>query len=297
VNISQAKENLVSGFRTPSANSNLGIDAFVCVATEEVAPDLERLIPTVAFFAPDTPFHLVCDRQAFRWAKRISDGIGYKNITLHQWLNAVEIANAESRVRGIAHSPYWKRGPIWWKIEALRRVLDHYRSQKGVLLVDSDIVFINPLGNQRYGAVDAVLSPFYWPTPEWYIEGRPGGNLVQISARDGFYNAGYLLAGSASVAEFWLQLYEDGRGGFYEQKCLEYFPQAFRCGYFGPEHNFGQWRRELPIPGTVSVHAHAWSIWDVPFHNEIQRVANQSSQRALRALTSHLALTQSMGRT
>ena len=165
------------------------------------------------------------------------------------------IEKIESSFRGVNQSNYWRPGPIWWKLEALRRVLEE--EPLPTLLVDCDIVFTSRNVSEFYD-VDLVLSPFHWPNPYLKVPIHPGSSkFVPIPERDGWYNAGYLLATRKEIPETWLDLYLQSVGGFYEQFCLGFLPQRFKHDVFGTAHNWGQWRCEKPHEKVVSVHAHA----------------------------------------
>jgi hypothetical protein len=87
---------------------------------------------------------------------------------------------------------------------------------------------------------DLVLSPFYWPD-----------STAPTPIAHGFFNAGYLLVRDTRIVNRWEQMYAEGLGGFYEQKCLEALGREFVTAWFGHEHNFAKWRWESPSRRAV----------------------------------------------
>ncbi|MEC5126552.1 hypothetical protein VSU19_07325 [Verrucomicrobiales bacterium BCK34] len=274
---------LSSGERVvPSEAGRFGVERIVAVCDSGYSDDLWRLIPTVVGHHPDTDFILFCDEAAEVTAKEVIARMipSCEHVQLRPVITEESIRDAEKRFNGVNQSGYWKPGPIWWKLEALRRVL----AEKAVptLLVDCDITFTAPL-RDTFSGVDLVMSPFYWPNPELKVPLRPGSHkYVPIAERDGWYNAGYILATRVEVAETWMDLYMQSVGGFYEQFCMGYLPQRFRHTVFGTPHNWGQWRCEIPPPEVVSVHAHRRTEHTHAYGQAIQEVAEKSANQFLR---------------
>jgi len=290
----RARENMRTGQR-PAASGRLRVDALVCVATREVAGDLARLIPTAQYHMPERPLHIVCDAETGNYARAICTPLGLDNVIAHEWLTAESLAMATSRLRRVVeHSDYWKPAPLWWKIEGLRRIVRHYNGNKGVLMVDSDIVFAAPVTDSFVG-VDTVLSPFHWPDPNLKVQRSPQDKtMIPIAERDGWYNAGYLLTRSSAVCDAWLDLYERGVGGFYEQWILGHLPGLCRHDIFGTAHNWGQWRREVPREDVVSLHIHAATKHKPPFALAVQQRADFEAERAVTALARFAKFTGSL---
>jgi hypothetical protein len=256
--VRQLKPNLITGRRVePSATTGPPAHC-VAICTVDVVQDLERLLPTVGYFT-DMVIHLICDATSQTIAKELASLLGISD-RLHclPWLTPENMALAESKLKRITiqHS-YWKPGPIWWKLEGTRRVLEMLKGQS-CLFLDSDIVFCNEFRNTSFEHVDVVLSPFYWPDPDQMVPPRPGSkNYVHISIRDGVLNAGYAWVTKPDVMDLWKELYEAGVGGFYEQYVMGYLCQKFCVDWFDARHNFGQWRSQIPPPNTISLHMHA----------------------------------------
>lgn len=274
--VRRSTPNLHSGERLePIRNREFGVEALVTVVSHGYERDLHRLIPTAQKFAPKIPLHIVCDAAAKAEVGEICKRLRTRNVTCHEWINEDSLDRATSKLNHLVNQAnYWKPGPIWFKLEAMRRLLAE--TKKACLLVDCDIIFTNPLTN-RFEGVDLVMSPFFWPNPMLTVPAVPGSTrIVPISERDGWYNAGYLLATRPEIAEAWLDLYESGVGGFYEQYCMGWLPQHFHHTIFGTEHNFGQWRAEAPKPQTVSCHAHIWTTPSKPHELRLQRFADKA---------------------
>lgn len=273
------------GERKPFQNRILKPGAAVSVVDSNVSMDLYRLIPTWGAFT-DFDLYLVCDRKSEIVAKSLARTFNcLDRLKTRRWINQESIRFAESRLSNLTiQSDYWKPGPIWWKIEGLRRVIEETR--KPVLMIDSDIVFCSPF-NQAFHCVDAAFSPFYWSDPELLVKNQGDENCpgIYISNRDGWLNAGFALVGREEIARRWLYLYESGIGGFYEQWLMKFLHSEFKCGYFDYLHNWGSWRREEPPPNVGSIHAHAWTKPPMKWHRAIQERGNQATREACRRLT------------
>ncbi|MDF1753069.1 MAG: hypothetical protein P1U89_09865 [Verrucomicrobiales bacterium] len=281
--VRQLSPRLRDGERfTPSRNATFGVERIVAVCDSGFDDDLWRLIPTAAGFHPDIEIHLFCDVASAATAKRVIQSMipSGKNVVIRPEITPESIKRIENRFRGINQSNYWKPGPIWWKLEALRSVLEE--DSIPTLLVDCDIIFASAVKDTFQG-VDLVMSPFFWPNPNLKVPVSPGSEkYVSIAERDGWYNAGYLLATRIEVAETWMELYEQSVGNFYEQFCMGYLPQRFRHDVFGSAHNWGQWRCESPPENVISVHAHRRTNHNNPFGNSIQVVAEESAEQFLK---------------
>lgn len=281
--IRELASGLVSGERLEAREpSTFGVERIVSVCDAGYADDLWRLIPSVVGHHPEIEFVLYCDEAAASVAGEVISRMipSCGNVKIRPEITKESLRNVERNFNGVNQSSYWKPGPIWWKLEALRRVLE----EKAVptLLVDCDITFTAPF-EESFCGVDLVMSPFYWPNPELKVPVRPGSNkYVPIAERDGWFNAGYLLATRAEIPETWMELYMQSVGGFYEQYCMGYLPQRFRHTVFGTAHNWGQWRCETPPANVVSVHAHRRTVHSHPYGQAIQDMAEASVNQFLK---------------
>lgn len=250
------------------------------VATAEVQADLGRLIPTVLAWHPGLALHVVGDAAACRMAEGIGRFFGLEHrLALHDWITPESLERAESEFRDVVrHSPYWKVGPIWWKLEGLRRLFG--LDGAPVLLVDSDIVFCRAwsMAEMTFLGVDLVLSPFHWPGEVPVIPRTPGDAVRwPVPAVHGWHNAGMLLAGRGEIAEEWMRLTRAGVGGFYEQGCLDHLAHRFRHDVLGTAHNWGIWRKHAPGPNVASVHRHA----ETPVRCAVSRAIEARAMRAV----------------
>lgn len=241
----------------PKPGGPLKVDAIMTVCTEELAHELELWMPTAALHHPEAMLYVVGDYPAVIKARALAQEYHIAHRVIPMALLAGDGRKiAEERCRNVATiSKYWKADVIWWKLEGLRQVLEDELPGRGVLLTDCDITFTAPV-REVFPHADAVLSPFWWVTGH-QVTKHPRLGRMPLAQRDGFFNAGYFLTNHAEVAKTWLELYEQGEGGFYEQKCLEHLPRRFRCDYFDAKHNWGKWRKETPRENVVSIHFHA----------------------------------------
>lgn len=283
--ITKLKTNLLSGRReAPVATTGYPLHAAV-VCTQEVSPDLYRLIPSLCYYT-DMNLHLICDKATRDIAIQIARLLGViDRVQCLTWITPESLKMAEDRVKKIAvQNEYWKPGPIWWKLEGTRRVLEMLKGQS-VLMLDSDIVFCNEFRNVSFENVDAVLSPFFWPDPDLMVPPVPNSRQrVHIAARDGVLNAGYAWITKPELMAFWLELYEAGIGGFYEQFVMGYLCQRFNVNWFDARHNFGQWRAQIPPDDTISLHVHANTRHLKPSAIAVQERATQAGLYTIRML-------------
>lgn len=269
--------------------SPLRVGAIMTICTEKLAHEIDSWMATAAVHHPKAKLYVVGDYPAcdHAYGRAVQWNLTHRFVRL-PLLAGDGLRQARERCRRVAtiHS-YWKEDIIWWKIEGLRRVLSEFEANgDGVLLTDSDITFTGAVA-EEFPHADVVLSPFHWAIFDHRVR-HPRDGVMPLPQRDGFFNAGYLLTRRPEVAEAWLDLYERGVGGFYEQKCLEELPRRFACDYFGVAHNWGKWRREAPRPGTVSIHYHAREV--VPdraaeWLKATKRAAEDASAAAIESLT------------
>ena len=109
-----------------------------------------------------------------------------------------------------------------------------------VLFLDSDMLFVNPLGAQALRVMenedlDAVLSQHM--TNNW-----------QNEAHHGYYNVGMFQLRNTAMIDAWKYLSENHErlGMYYEQKPLEYVQRNFITANFPIYYNIGWWRFNEP---------------------------------------------------
>lgn len=281
--VTSLHKNLISGHREEPVPST-GPPVHACViCTEEVSTDLQQLLPTVGWYT-DLTIHLVCDAATAKIARQLAQKLDMVDrVHCLPWLNKQTLDEANKRLSAIKHqNDYWKPGPIWWKLEGTRRVLEMLNGQSCMLL-DSDIVFCNEFRGQSFQHADAIFSPFFWPDPDLNVPPMPGDpDRVHISQRDGVLNAGYAWITKPDVMALWLELYEAGIGGFYEQYIMGYIGQKFCTDWFNVQHNFGQWRNQTPPPNTISLHIHATTKHFKPSALAVQERATLSALQCTR---------------
>lgn len=223
----------------------LRVDAFCLVATAALLPEARRCVEAIRRHHPQHPILLVCDEGVGAMARDLARS-GMRGLTIFDVMTPATLQAAAQDCEAVTQhgAGYWKADVIWFKVWAWGQAMALWPG-RGVLLLDSDVLVMRTIYEQ-YDA-DVVLSPFHWWDPS-----QP------VVAAHGLYNAGYLLGRHPGAAVDWMSWYTGGIGGFYEQKCLELLPAAYRCDFFGRAHNWGIWRKETPQPRdkVASVHIH-----------------------------------------
>jgi len=225
---------------TPVLSSHLPLfaNAFCAVATgEAMLEEVELMLRTLRRHHTE-PLVLVCDEPV---AQRVNS-LSLPRIEIEPVTDARRAQAAKLSERVLSHDPYWKPDAIALKFHALRTAI---RRHGPTHLLDADITINGSLHTGGPWMADLVLSPFYWPEA-----------VAPTPIAHGFFNAGYLLARHTRIVDRWEQMYAEGLGGFYEQKCLENLGQEFVTAWFGHDHNFAKWRWESPRRRPVTSYHH-----------------------------------------
>ena len=221
-----------------STHLPLSANAFCAVATgEAVLPEIELMVQTLRRHHSE-PLVLVCDEPV---AARIKE-LGLQRIQIEPVTEQLRAYAAKLSERVVSHDPYWKPEAIALKFHALRTAI---RRHGPTHLLDADIVVNASLHTGGPWMADLVLSPFHWPKVS-----------EPTAIAHGFFNAGYLLVRHSRIVDRWEQMYAEGLGGFYEQKCLENLGREFVTTWFGQDHNFAKWRWESPRRRPVTSFHH-----------------------------------------
>lgn len=257
----------------PSLNWRPGRVA--CVCTDELAHELEGWMTTAWHFL-QTPLAVIGDYPTQAEARRIAKFYQIP-CDAFPWLAGDGRQVAEERLQKVeSHSEYWKEGVIWWKCFGLVRLLEVIYPGEGILFTDSDIVWIRRWKPKFLS--DVVVSPFYWSKDMLHKDGE------HIRKHHGAHNAGYIAIRHPDAAKQWLEWYEQGEGGFYEQGCLNLFDHQFDTDYFGREHNHGKWRKLPPTNETISIHFHQSEVPRNAYSMQIQVAADRARRHAIEAL-------------
>lgn len=215
----------------------LSAKAFCAVATVDVIDEVTMLVTTLRRHHHE-PLILVCDEGV---AERMEE-LALRGIEIEPITAALRARADKLSERVVSHDPYWKPEAIALKFHALRTAI---RRHGPTHLLDADIVVNASLHTGGPWMADLVLSPFYWPD-----------STAPTPIAHGFQNAGYLLVRDTRIVNRWEQMYAEGLGGFYEQKCLEALGREFVTAWFGHEHNFAKWRWESPSRRPVASFHH-----------------------------------------
>ena len=269
--------------RECSTNS-LSVDGAVVAMDHGVLPDLEPLLVTWTYHTGGKPISVYCDAIVEAEVERLKGVYDMPEVRAFPTLTPESLAEAKAELKNLTNQDdYWKPDVIMWKLKALKQEVERV-GDKGVLLLDSDIVFCDD-PSETFTDCDAVLSPFYWDDPFKKITDVYDGKRKCIVERDGFYNAGYFLTSNPDLVEFWIDLYREGVGGFYEQWCMGKIPQRYRTQVFSTLHNHGIWRASEPPGNIKSVHIHQITPRFTRDNDSIHRVAGLSFSKAREAIS------------
>ncbi len=243
------------GVTRECSTDTLSVDSAVVAMDSGVLPDLEPLLVTWTYFTGGKPISVYCDEIVESEIIKLKDKYDMPSVNAFKTITTESLSLARAELKNLTNqSDYWKPDIIMWKLMALKQEVERLEG-KGVLLLDSDIVFCSD-PSESFTECDAVLSPFYWDNPFKKITDVYDGRRKCIVERDGFYNAGYLLTSNPDLVEFWIDLYREGVGGFYEQWCMGKIPQKYRTQVFSTLHNHGIWRGSEPPSNIKSLHIH-----------------------------------------
>lgn len=214
--------------REEVTDKTISIKAVAVAATNDCVLELNDFFRQWRLFHPEIPiFALVCENDRHLLEQKWFEDSGIK----------IEIVTAEyvtsllqSSKSIYTHNEYWNVPAIALKLEALKRCLLHYR--RASLLCDSDIVLTTRLPVIEWHA-DAVFSTHQGPFFEQ--SHQPG---------QGFYNAGMVLVRNTKFVARWREMFLTGKGGFYEQGCLELLSKEFVVDTFPSSWNWGIWRTQ-----------------------------------------------------
>ena len=261
----------------------LSIDGAVVAMDSGVLPDLEPLLVTWTYFTGGKPISVYCDLAVDEEITKLKNKYDMPEVRSFVSINKESLQSARSELKNLTNQDdYWKPDIIMWKLKALKQEVERVGG-KGVLLLDSDIVFCDD-PSETFTECEAVLSPFYWDDPFKKITDVYDGRRKCIVERDGFYNAGYLLTSNLELVEFWINLYREGVGGFYEQWCMGKIPQKYRTQVFSTLHNHGIWRASEPPSNVKSVHIHQVTPSITRENYSIYRTAELSFVKAKQAI-------------
>ena len=207
----------------------------------DLRTQLRPFVQQALFYHPELPLHVATDLDGY---ETINDLIRSCDVV---WLVKQQDLKHYAELSGqpdLGHR--WSKGWIGVKLENYRRAIERFKC--GVLQCDSDFVFTRSLPNINWQA-DVVLSTHCGP-------------LVRqdVPQAHGYFNAGLILTDRPFVAEEWIKLYQEGYGGFYEQKLMERFAAKWVVDLFPSDWNWGPWRHheDIKFNGRVPaiIHAH-----------------------------------------
>jgi hypothetical protein len=260
----------------------MGVAEIVTVCMGDLIHELREFLPSARVAFPGVPIYVYTDRAVDALAIGATVNVG--NVTVSPTEDVAEIVSLDRVAR---HSDYWQPWPIYWKIRAVQDRLSARApdSRDGVMLADCDITF--RMGFERPFYADVALSPFYWGRRDIAV---PGGGLLQH--RDGEFNAGLLVTRSRAFADWWMQAYLSGEGGFYEQGCLDLVPGRFLSDYISPLHNYGKWRFAAPGSQVRSYHQHVLERCNRMDVGSLKMAAQRAAAEARETLAHNPALRQ-----
>lgn len=204
----------------------LRIGAISVVAIHDGAQELNLFLGQVRFYHPEFPVYVIADQEAL---DLLEDRFREDSRVIMDVLTQDQIDRLASKVKADDHGPRWSVAGIACKFEVMKRAMRQFPKQ-GVLMCDVDLIFTRRLQATEWDA-DLVLSTHQGPLA-----------VKESPDLHGTYNAGLVLCQDYRIIARWNQLYKDGVGGFYEQKCLEHLSEEFVTDVFPSSWNWGGWR-------------------------------------------------------
>ena len=254
--------------RPLAAGASLKIEALAVAAIRDCAEEIDIFLTQVRHLHPELPVFVVTDAAGV--GKISSDFILDEMVTI-DLLTEDEIERGASRVSANDHGNRWSVEGIVAKFEALSRAID-WNKGAGVMLCDSDLVFTSRLPALEWQA-DLVLSSH-----------QGAAHVCSSPPLHGFFNAGMLLTKDERIVARWRELFENGDGGFYEQKCLETLAEEFVTDLFPASWNWGGWRFHENLEATNRapkiLHCHLVGKWgeqgQSPSHKALRSLARSA---------------------
>jgi hypothetical protein len=252
------KDKISSTLRKPlNRQFPLCIEAISVTCGGDLREQLAAFIKQVHFFHPELPLHIATDLEGYESVNsliRPQDKV---------WITKASDRERYAKSKSKDHGKRWNKAWIGIKLENFKRAIEHFKC--GVLQCDSDFVFTRSMSKQNWNA-DVVMSTHVGP-----IHRR------DVPELHGAFNAGMLLSDKLFVAERWIKLYEEGYGGFYEQKLLEKFSELYVVDLFPSDWNWGPWRhaenivQNKRVPTIIHAHVIGPHRHDSPTHKAAER--------------------------
>lgn len=247
----------------------LCIEALAVTCGGELVHELRPFVRQFKFYHPEWPMHIATDLEGY---ESINDLIGPDDkVWLISQSTLKELALKSNQKD---HGHRWSKGWIGVKLENFRRAVEDRKC--GVLQCDSDLILSRSLPRVNWNA-DIVMSTHCGPLCH-----------QDVPMFHGYYNAGLLLTDQTWAVEKWIELYNSGHGGFYEQKLLETFSEKYVVSLFPDDWNWGPWRHHENIkfngrmPAMLHAHTDGRFRQDTPLHDLAGKVLlrNEAAYRS-----------------
>jgi hypothetical protein len=201
----------------------VNLKSFSLVSTFNLLAELHLCISAIRRLYSEIPVYVATDSESISYIK----SWGFKYVICLPWCDEGELYKVD--VSAVQGDSYHSAAIISKKFDIMALAI---RDSGSTLLIDSDVILVQPIDQAIWSGADAMLSPHY------YAMSRESN-----SRKYGVYNAGYTYANTPEVPTTWKKLFfEDSF--FYEQECMNRLPNYFDCFNFSRAHNIGFWRFE-----------------------------------------------------
>lgn len=247
----------------------LCIEAISVTCGGQLVHELKPFVKQIQLLHPEWPIHIATDKAGYALIEK------YIRPKDRVWIVTDNDVKVLARARQTDHGDRWSKGWIGVKLENYRRALIEFNC--GVLQCDSDFIFARALPRVNWNA-DIVMSTHIGPLFR-----------RDIPEEHGYYNAGIFLTDEVDIAERWIKLYNDGHGGFYEQKLLEKFAGIYVIDLFPSDWNWGAWRwgEDIRFNRRMPTFMHTHIEGDFKRPTPVHFVAEQRMRMMNRAFVTH----------
>lgn len=198
-------------------NSSIGSpDSFCFIATYNVANELKGMLLSLSLHHPKVIVYGFVDNKTKKELENMTPKL---MLELKLEVNLEKYSNKNREQ--MENENIWREFLVE-KIHVIEYALEY---TSNTLLLDSDIIFLNPI-NYIDKSKDMALSPHY----------------IKKSAIDiyGYYNAGVLWVNKKGITNDWIEFTK--KSHFYDEASIEDLAKKYNFQILGPEINITPWR-------------------------------------------------------